>query len=1662
MRELHDKENQLVELTLNRWITVNDFMEPEYRALVVEIALEQRDQASIELRKMVNRALAFIVVPGFRSFHKVPVKVAIPYVVKQFQKRREVTLAILSLWSEAQFNLIAELRTLATNNGLFFKTPWTWKEAAQGFYNFDDIPQFHSLVEKLSETKEKPEIDHYMLAELWLSGSLTKEKQLDLDSKEESVSLINNSANGDDSSSNQEKDVPDSEATSEHQEGNENLEPIIHDTSGTHEAQDIEWDELSLRTLIDINSQIQAQIQETQSRMRNTSQSLITCIEDLNISDVDSIIEQIKFIIPDWKSTYSKLEGFDNYCFYRLEKELALRPDIVSIEFKEKPKLEKMIEDFNAILAYEDKKESLVLKIDQLKLEIIKAEQVCSEWNDDLVSNERKNHTTTNDFELADMTLNQLKEMEVQLSNHLSSLSANNLELRSSTINLIKNHLAKLLEIDPAPSKILVDDISLDQIDKIDFTSWGGIKIRRLEKALQTQLNKNILQNHSSKIGEIASSLNKEWNYQDFQELMKTLSVNNRTLEVLLLLLATSLGRENSEQLIIPSAVYTSILKGVNELVGHEKGYELMGRVLPVLLSGYVVEEDERIYELCFAGLALQYLGLLQQKDGLLWQIATEWPVHSMVGWSKVWQSALLGETCPIYSDDSQSDLRRKLDQTKIKVEKVFTKDGAHFYKLSSLRSVRHMTMMDRLLQSMSEKRMELEKFEKVLEKTDPEKLPAKILEISRKIKEEVQEQLNDAKITEMYENGIREDKIIDSNPFHQRTSYGILYECANSLIEFSQTIIDYWNLTLQRMDGIDSNLLRAELEMIPNISEEGKKAVNCVLQTSVSDKLFRVEPNDIDQLNNLIITALLNKPGIVLNLPRVLGHIIETDLKWSTILTFLQQDLGTPQEPSEIASYLLEHKAPNHVLSIVQHIPLDLQNQAQALRSEFEHRCDRLFLEVLQLGGKTDDLFKARELGRWGWLFTELSHKADVLRSKAENERLEVESQIRLYRKSIQELDDQIFDLKAEIPIDVNALLNQGLEIARKSYTNPKLFNALNEFLREVEYRIKHKSWSPTSLRQAVDQLEKELAGVFDNLGITLSVESLLNHLEQNELTPLGLSIDKITPSEIDTRINILKNWIKIRKINNVKGKDLTQSELSSTQALFSYFARMVSMTRFVTENSKSLDTVDPIVYQYWEMRYPRTNALDNQYILMTLPGDPPTPSNMQFIENFIDEKQYLEYYFILLFVPGCTEKTIKRLQHKGLVVIDETRLIEMLIAEANNNNPLGVLRPLVLNAIEANADIFITNQSVNARTSIFLGRDSLIDRLANGGDNYAIYGGRRIGKSSVMKAVEQRLEKRGYRTISLSLEGEKEFGDAFISHRIAQMLYIDTRMKQTNSLKEALVDLLESDPELKLAIFLDEIDRYIQFNSERHTLIETLRSCSDAYGNRFRVIIAGFMSLYDCLHGRGPYSTNSDPWMRMFTDNRELENLTPANAEAIVREGFVSILGWKFENQAIPQRIVERTGGHPAFVQQFCLKLLERVRLRKDQTILLSDVEAVFDDPDPRNSFIAYVRDTFNLNLEPVSNYLILWLSLDASDAQGFTMDNIKNIANQSRVEIPDESIMRSLDILKVTSVIRERMTDVFDFTVPDYPMILDKLGTTAHMDELEKKLQATFNKS
>lgn len=182
------------------------------------------------------------------------------------------------------------------------------------------------------------------------------------------------------------------------------------------------------------------------------------------------------------------------------------------------------------------------------------------------------------------------------------------------------------------------------------------------------------------------------------------------------------------------------------------------------------------------------------------------------------------------------------------------------------------------------------------------------------------------------------------------------------------------------------------------------------------------------------------------------------------------------------------------------------------------------------------------------------------------------------------------------------------------------------------------------------------------------------------------------------------------------------------------------------------------------------------------------------------------------------------------------------------------------------------------------------------------------------------------------------------------------------------------------------------------------------------------------------------------MLNDPGPLDNLKASQAEQIVTEGFLHILGWKFENRALPQWIVERTGGHPAFVQCFCERLQRRTANRQDQMVRLDDVVAVFEDQDPNHSFIAYVKSNLEWNLrDPISRFLVLLLASESSQARGFTLAQIRELARLSKTPIPESYLLRSLDTLAVNSVVKEFAPQVYEFSVPDYPLILERLGQT-----------------
>jgi hypothetical protein len=331
------------------------------------------------------------------------------------------------------------------------------------------------------------------------------------------------------------------------------------------------------------------------------------------------------------------------------------------------------------------------------------------------------------------------------------------------------------------PCQILTNGRSLDEINRIDYSAWSGLQFQHFEMELQKELNYLLVKAKPGKIVDYSSVLLKNWSDEGFCDLLNCLAVEHRDTDVFLALIAAS-RREKPEPIILSHGVYTSMLNGLMVFAGNSQASNLIGQVLPNFVNSYLLEEQRSNHELCILGLAAHYGASYHLPEGLLWQIAPEWPIAAMPGWGKLWQCAVMQVACPIYTDHKQTELREKLAQLRAKADADFARDGAHFIRLGSLQSHRHLNLMTRLLQNLAEKLEVLKNQDGLLAKAKPEQLQDLIVNLANLLRDDVDESLSEGGLREMYEAGIRADKIDDSNPFHQRISLRILKECAHSV----------------------------------------------------------------------------------------------------------------------------------------------------------------------------------------------------------------------------------------------------------------------------------------------------------------------------------------------------------------------------------------------------------------------------------------------------------------------------------------------------------------------------------------------------------------------------------------------------------------------------------------------------------------------------------------------------------------------------------------------------------------------------------------------------------------------------------------------------------------------------------------------------------------
>jgi hypothetical protein len=260
----------------------------------------------------------------------------------------------------------------------------------------------------------------------------------------------------------------------------------------------------------------------------------------------------------------------------------------------------------------------------------------------------------------------------------------------------------------------------------------------------------------------------------------------------------------------------------------------------------------------------------------------------------------------------------------------------------------------------------------------------------------------------------------------------------------------------------------------------------------------------------------------------------------------------------------------------------------------------------------------------------------------------------------------------------------------------------------------------------------------------------------------------------------------------------------------------------------------------------------------------------------------------------------------------------------------------------------------------NMFYGRETELALLVAKVDtSFAIYGPRRIGKTSLAHELKFALETRR-EPREVPAYCDCSVLDCFddVCHVVACLLEASWQRGQSRAeFLDAVYDVRKRRvPDGKFVLILDEVDRLIRKDHRAHAdffwMIRSLTNRGVA-----RVVLCGYRAL------RRASRDLNHPAYNMF-DDIHLHNLAEDDAKRLIGSPLEA-LGVSFSpaKASIVAQILSRTSTHPGTIQFFCGQLLRLLNERQERTITSDDIDAV----DRSNEFVDYVLDGVKRLPEP-----------------------------------------------------------------------------------------------
>ncbi|MGN6201856.1 MAG: hypothetical protein ACTHNY_05570 [Solirubrobacterales bacterium] len=275
-----------------------------------------------------------------------------------------------------------------------------------------------------------------------------------------------------------------------------------------------------------------------------------------------------------------------------------------------------------------------------------------------------------------------------------------------------------------------------------------------------------------------------------------------------------------------------------------------------------------------------------------------------------------------------------------------------------------------------------------------------------------------------------------------------------------------------------------------------------------------------------------------------------------------------------------------------------------------------------------------------------------------------------------------------------------------------------------------------------------------------------------------------------------------------------------------------------------------------------------------------------------------------------------------------------------------------------------------------MFYGRNRELDEIIDRTGTSFIYGGRRLGKSALLRAAERKFNGEGPAHLAvyvdLKSKGIGEWkGEGEIVTQISKALSDADVMTSTaardpnfEELRSQVKSWLKVDPTRRILLLLDESDSFLDRDAKAgFRNVSQLTSLMEETDRHFKAVFAG-------LHQVRRFQRIPNQPLAHLGFPTPVGPLKPQPAYDLITKPLET-LGFKFENPDLPSRILTATNYLPSLIQLFCSELVDHMlgkscgKSSPPYLVTSADVEAVYQTP----RVVEEMRTRFHLtaNLDP-----------------------------------------------------------------------------------------------